>query len=52
MEREISRRGFLKNSVIALCTVAVCDFKGIGSAEQASGFKANLLEILLKGGLK
>lgn len=35
MERQISRRSFLKNSAIALGTVAVCDFTGIGSAVAA-----------------
>jgi 4-oxalocrotonate tautomerase len=39
MEKEISRRSLLKKSAIALGTVAVCDFKGIGSAEQVSGSK-------------
>lgn len=37
MEKQISRRRFLKNSAIALGTAAVCDFEGIGSAEQVSG---------------
>jgi 4-oxalocrotonate tautomerase len=40
MERPISRRSFLKKTAIALGTVAVCDFKDIGSAEQVSGFKS------------
>jgi len=40
MERQISRRRFLKKSAIALGTVSVCDLKGIGSAEQVSGSKA------------
>ncbi len=35
MGRQISRRSFLKKSAIALGTVAVCDFKGIGSAVAA-----------------
>jgi 4-oxalocrotonate tautomerase len=37
MEKQISRRRFLKKSAIALGTVAVCDFKGADSAEQVSG---------------
>jgi hypothetical protein len=32
MERQISRRSFLKKSALALGTAAVCDFKGMGSA--------------------
>ncbi len=39
MERLISRRSLLKRSTIALGTVAVCDFNGIGSVEQGSGSK-------------
>ena len=39
MEKQISRRRFLKKSALALGTVSVCDFKGIGSAEQVSGSK-------------
>ena len=39
MEKQVSRRRFLKKSAIALGTAAVCDFKGIGSAEQVSGSK-------------
>jgi hypothetical protein len=35
MERPISRRSFLKKSAIVLGTVAVCDFKGIGSVVAA-----------------
>ncbi len=46
MEREISRRSFLKKSAIALGTVSVCDLKGIGSAEQVSGSKTLLGEAL------
>jgi 4-oxalocrotonate tautomerase len=46
MEREISRRSFLKKSAIALGTAAVCDLKGIGSAEQVSGSKILLGEEL------
>jgi len=40
MEKQFSRRRFLKKSAIALGTVSVCDLKGIGSAEQVSGSKA------------
>jgi 4-oxalocrotonate tautomerase len=36
MGKQISRRDFLKKSAIALCTADVCDFEGIGSAEQVS----------------
>jgi uncharacterized protein len=32
MDRQISRRSFLKKTAIALSTVAVCDFTGTGSA--------------------
>jgi 4-oxalocrotonate tautomerase len=39
MEKQISRRRFLQKSGIALGTAAVCDFKGIGSAEQVRGSK-------------
>ena len=46
MEKQISRRRFLKKSAIALGTAAICDFKGIGSAEQVSGSKALLVEEL------
>ncbi len=46
MERLISRRGLLKKSAIALGTVAVCDFKGIGNAEQVSGPQSLLGEEL------
>ena len=46
MEKEISRRSLLKKSAIALGTVAVCDFKGAGSAEQVSGSKALSGEVL------
>ncbi len=44
MEKQISRRSLLKKSAIALGTVAVCDFKGIGSAEQVRGSKALPIE--------
>ena len=37
MQRQISRRSFLKKSAIALGTVAAFDFTGIGSADQMSG---------------
>ena len=40
MVKQISRRRFLKKSGIALGTAAVCDFKGIGSAEQVSDSKS------------
>jgi 4-oxalocrotonate tautomerase len=46
MEKQISRRSFLKKSAIALGTAAVCDFKGIGGAEQVSGSKTMLGEEL------
>jgi len=49
MERQISRRRFLKKSAIALGTAAVCDFKGTGSAEQVSGSKALSGEELKEG---
>jgi 4-oxalocrotonate tautomerase len=39
MEKQISRRSLLKKSAIALGTAALCDFKGIGYAEQVSGSK-------------
>ena len=37
MQREISRRSFLKKSAIALCTVVLFDFTSIGGADQVSG---------------
>jgi 4-oxalocrotonate tautomerase len=37
VEKKISRRSFLKKSAVVLGAVAVCDFEGIGSAEQVSG---------------
>ncbi len=37
MEKQISRRSLLKKGALALGTAAVCDSKGIGSAEQVSG---------------
>ena len=46
MERQISRRKFLKKSAIALGTAAVGHFEGIGSAEQGSGSKILLGEEL------
>ncbi len=49
MEREMSRRGLLMKSAIALGTVAVCEFKGIGSAEQMSGSKTLSDEELKEG---
>lgn len=39
MEKQISRRRFLKKSAIALGTVAVCDFEGMGNAGQVIGSK-------------
>jgi 4-oxalocrotonate tautomerase len=39
MGRVISRRSFLKKNAITLGAVAVCDFKGLGSAEALSGSK-------------
>ncbi len=39
MEKQISRRRFLKKSAVALGTAAVCDLKWIGGAEQVSGSK-------------
>ena len=32
MDKSVSRRSFLKNSALALCAAAVCDFSGMGSA--------------------
>lgn len=46
MGSEISRRRFLKKTAIGLGNVALCDFKGIGSAEQVSGSKTLLGEKL------
>jgi 4-oxalocrotonate tautomerase len=48
MEKHISRRSLLKKSAIALGTAAVCDFKGIGSAEQVSGSKTLSGEVLME----
>ena len=42
MEREISRRSFLKKSAIALGTLAACDFKGMGSAFAARQDKSQV----------
>ncbi len=42
MERQISRRSFLKTGAIALGTVAVSDFKGIGSAFAAQQDKSRV----------
>jgi 4-oxalocrotonate tautomerase len=39
MDKQISRRSFLKKSAIALGTVSACGLKGTGGAEQASGSK-------------
>ncbi len=44
MGKKISRRSFLKKGAIAVGTVAVCDFEGIGSAEQLSGIEILLSE--------
>jgi 4-oxalocrotonate tautomerase len=44
LEKPISRRSSLKKSALALGTVAVCDFEGIGSAEQVIGSKTLLSE--------
>ncbi len=44
----MSRRGFLKKSAITLGTVAVCNFTGIGSAEQVSGSKMLSSEELME----
>jgi 4-oxalocrotonate tautomerase len=37
MKRHISRRGFLKKGVLSLGAIAVCNFEGIGSADQVDG---------------
>jgi 4-oxalocrotonate tautomerase len=37
LEKQISRRNFLKKGALALGTVAACDFERIGSAGQLSG---------------
>ena len=42
MERQISRRSFLKKSAIALGIVAVCDLKGIGGAVSARPNKSQV----------
>ncbi len=55
MERQISRRSFLKKSAIALGTVAVCDFKGVGSAVAARQNKSQVFftkDISVNGLLK
>ena len=55
MEREISRRNFLKTSAIALGAVAVSDFKGIGSAFAAQKDKSQVFftkDISVNGLLK
>ncbi len=55
MERQISRRNFLKISAIALGTVAVSDFKGIGSAFAAQQDKSRVFftkDISVNGLLK
>ena len=42
MVKQISRRSFLKSSAIALGTVAVCDFKGIGNVFAAQQEKSQV----------
>jgi hypothetical protein len=42
VERHISRRSFLKRSTLALGTIAVCEFKGIGSAVAARENKSQV----------
>jgi uncharacterized protein len=55
MEKQISRRSFLKTGTIALGTVAVCGFKGIGSAVAAPQNKSQVFfteDISVNGLLK
>ena len=55
MERQISRRSFLKGSAIVLGAVAVCDFKGIGSAVASGQNKSQVFfteDISVNGLLK
>ena len=55
MEKQISRRSFLKTGAIALGTVAVCGFKGIGSAVAAAQNKSQVFftkDISVNGLLK
>jgi len=55
MERQISRRSFLKGSAIALGAVAVCGFKGMGSAVAAGQNKSQVFfteDISVNGLLK
>jgi 4-oxalocrotonate tautomerase len=44
MEKQISRRSFLKKSAITLSAFAASDFEGAGSPEQVSGSKTRLGE--------
>ncbi len=46
MGRRLSRRTLLKKSAVVLSTAAVCEFRGMASAEQVSGFKDLLGEEL------
>jgi uncharacterized protein len=55
MERQISRRSFIKNSAIAFGTVAVCDFKGMAGAGAARENKSKVFftkDISVNGLLK
>jgi len=55
MEKHISRRGFLKTGAVALGTVAVCGFKGTGSAVAAPQNKSQVFftkDISVNGLLK
>ncbi len=55
MERRISRRSFLKGSAIALATIAVGEFEGIGSAVAAGRSKSRVFftrDISVNGLLK
>jgi uncharacterized protein len=55
MEKQFSRRGFLKTGAVALGTVAVCGFKGIGSAVAAPQNKSQVFftkDISVNGLLK
>ena len=46
MGRELSRRGLLKKSAVALATATLCDFKNVGSAGQVSDSKILPIEEL------
>jgi len=55
MQKHISRRGFLKTGAVALGTVAVCGFKGTGSAVAAPQNKSQMFltkDISVNGLLK